>query len=478
MVTNLNASPYPLGPGFFKVPIDSLVNATINGQRYPAFESEHSGVRMRPMMIVLWASVIFFVFVGMASAQKIEYDWQSNGSGQPLIWPSNITKTQVVPFVIHNTNNLLYTYRVGGSCTQTNLDPWGTIAPVLKSGATAGDQPPNLTDTQKIAFNACSTDIANANGDWNTVKTQVDLLKNTPAPDGDKTCTSAKPCRISLVATQKRWEENIESVLQSAEADIAKAVGSCSTAPQTASSARALQEQAQGLRKWYSSSHDWTGAVSVIPDSSCTFTITETYLTVDTTPAVTVSFTAGQPRMTVSVGPLFSQIQDRGYSVVTAPPPTGSTTNQTVLQINGISSLSTYLTGHLNFALPLQGDWFNGERGGIAISTGPVLRIGGQSAASAFGWYAGPSYHLYHLIYFTAGMHIGQFADLPGGFSSPGQTVPSGFPTPVARNRTTARFAFGITLKAKDLTTLGTTGAKATAPAAQTKTPAAQTTPK
>jgi hypothetical protein len=230
-------------------------------------------------------------------------------------------------------------------------------------------------------------------------------------------------------------------------------------------------EQAQALDKWYTSSHDWTGAVSVVPDSSCTFTITETYQTADTTPAVTVTFTAGQPRMTISIGPLFSQIQDRSYSVVTAPPVAGTTTNQTVLQVNGISSLTTYLTGLLNFSLPLEHDWLNGERGGFALSTGPVVRVGGQSSASAFGWYAGASYHLYHLIYLTAGAHIGQFAGMPVGFSSPGQVVPSSFPTPTPQNRTTARFAFAITLKAKDLTGLGTTGAKATAPPAQSKPP-------
>lgn len=429
---------------------------------------------MRPVTILLLGCQIFFATINIASAQKIEYDWQSNGSGQPLSWPTNITRTQVVPFVIHNTNNLLYTYTVGGSCTQTSVDPWGTLAPVLKSGATAGDQPLGLTAVQKAAFDTCSSDAATANTDWNTIKTQVALLTSAPAPNGNKTCTAVKPCRISLGVTQNTWNETIAAALVTAKSDIGKAVNSCSAAPQTASGPLALQQQAQDLEKWYNSPHDWTGAVSVIPDSSCTFTITETYATPTTTsattPTVTVTFTAGQPRMTISAGPLFSEIQDRAYSVVTAPPATGSTTNQTVLQVSGISTLTTYLTGLLNFSLPFERDWLNGERGGIAVSTGPVLRVGGQSTASAFGWYAGPSYHLYHLFYLTAGFHVGQFAGLPAGFSSSGETVPSGFPTPTPQTRTTARFGFAITLKAKDLTTLGTTGAKAAAPAAQTKT--------
>lgn len=273
---------------------------------------------------------------------------------------------------------------------------------------------------------------------------------------------------VPLRKAQDFWTGKISIPLAVARTAIGKAINSCSIAPQTASAAQALQEQATALDKWYNTPHEWTGMVSVIPDSSCSFSITESFLTADTTPNVTVSFTAGQPRMTVSVGPLFSEIQDRSYSVVTAPPANGTSTNQTVLQVGGLSRLSTYLTGLLNFSLPFQRDWLNGERGGFALSTGPVVRVGGQSSTSAFGWFVGPSYYLYHLVYLSGGIHVGQFAGMPAGFKMPGQMVPSGFPTPTPLARTTVRLSFAITLKAKDLTALGKTGGKATAPAVQT----------
>jgi hypothetical protein len=258
----------------------------------------------------------------------------------------------------------------------------------------------------------------------------------------------------------------VAAPLQTAVTNINTAINSCQLAPQSSADAQALKKQADQLQAWYDTPHNWTGNVSVIPDSNCTFTIAESYQGNPTTPTVTVTFTAGQPELTLSAGPLFSEIQDRSYSVVTAPPANGSSTNQSLLQLSGNSTLTTYLTGLLNFSLPFTQNLLNGENGGLAISTGPVLRVGGQSTSSAFGWYTGLSYHLYHYLYVSAGAHIGQFAGFPAGFTAANQPVPSGFPTPVAQNRTTARFAFAITLKAKDFSALGTS-AKASAPAAQ-----------
>jgi len=152
---------------------------------------------MRSFPAVVIACQLSLSFSCVARAQKIEVDWSSNTSGQPSSWPTNLTRTEAVPFIIHNTNNLLYTYRVGGSCTQSTPDPWGTIAPVLTGGTTSGDQPPNLSDSEKAAFQSCSKDMADANAQWNAVTSQVDLLKSLPAPVGDKDCTSAKPCRAT-----------------------------------------------------------------------------------------------------------------------------------------------------------------------------------------------------------------------------------------------------------------------------------------
>ena len=401
-------------------------------------------------------------------SQSIVYDWEANG-GALVRWPLNITRTQSVPFAICGANNLLYTYSVAGSCTQTSVDPWGAVSSLLGLGSKAPASPPPPPPTsgtkQASLTVACSTDAKMAQTDWASVQTAVSAFKKLPETGSG--CAAAKPCRISLRRAQDNWHENVEDPLTTAITAIDAAAKACSSDTQATATMNSLQAKAKALKQLYDASHDLTRRISIIPDSSCTLTIAEMYNDIPTTPPVTVSFTAGQPRLTLSAGPFFSEIQDRSYTVVTAPPAAGSTTNRNVLQINGNSKLTTYLTGLLNFSVPFNHDWLNGERGGFAISTGPVLRIGGQSSASAFGWYAGPAYHLFHLLYVSGGIHVGQFAGMPAGFTSGGQTVPSSFPTPVAQNRTTARFAFAVTLRAKDFSSLGTTAPKANASAAQ-----------
>jgi hypothetical protein len=62
--------------------------------------------------------------------------------------------------------------------------------------------------------------------------------------------------------------------------------------------------------------------------------------------------------------------------------------------------------------------------------------------------FAGLSFHLWKYMYLTGGVHIGDFADFPAGFTHAGQDIPASFTgnlTPTTR--TTARFAFAITFK-------------------------------
>jgi hypothetical protein len=91
---------------------------------------------------------------------------------------------------------------------------------------------------------------------------------------------------------------------------------------------------------------------------------------------------------------------------------------------------------------------------GLAISTGPVIRISSASSTSSFGYFAGIGVHLYHRFYISPGFNLGQFADNPPGLSS-GSTVPAGIGTPIPINRWTWRFGFALTYKTKDFSSLG-----------------------
>jgi hypothetical protein len=166
-----------------------------------------------------------------------------------------------------------------------------------------------------------------------------------------------------------------------------------------------------------------------------------------------VDLSPSNHRLTLSAGALFSEIQNRAYTSVSAPAASGTAT-MNVLSVSGISRFNPTAVALMNYEIP-QLDW---ERVGFALSTGPVFRLGSKSDASSFGYFAGVSVHLFHRFYFTPGFHFGQFADFPAGFSQVNQTVPSGLSAPTAVTRWTWRFGFGLTYKAKDFSQFGLSG--------------------
>jgi len=406
---------------------------------------------------LLVLSLTLLVGPPLVEGQTILYDWQGGAGGVLLSWPTNLIRTEPVPFVIRNINNLMYSYGISGSCSQNAVEPWRIVAPVISPVIS------NVTNPQRAPSpDPCETAADQAKSDWNSFETSFTTFRGLPASTSTgSSCSVTAPCRLTLEAAETTLWQPVDSALQKAKNSITNAINQCSANPEAVVQMQTLASKLSDVENWYNAPHTWQGTASISPDSNCTFTINETYLGAATSPARTVTFIAGQPRMTVTVGPLFSELEDRSYSVVTTPPASGSTTNQTVLQVNGVSKFSPYLAGLLNFAVPVPNDWLNGESGGFAISTGPVIRIGSQTSSSPFGWFAGGSYHLYHLLYVSAGVHIGEFSDFPAGFTANGQPVPPGFPTPVGINRTSARFAFSVSFKASDLSALGKTGGSA-----------------
>jgi hypothetical protein len=126
----------------------------------------------------------------------------------------------------------------------------------------------------------------------------------------------------------------------------------------------------------------------------------------------------------------------------------------------------------LNYQIPSLGKVkLSGDDFGLAVSSGPVIRLGTQAGTSSFGYFVGLGLHLYHRFYLTPGLHVGQFADYPPGFSYSGQAVPAGLGTLVPVTRYTTRFALGVTYKAKDFSGLGLTPSTASKPSGNTPPP-------
>lgn len=183
-----------------------------------------------------------------------------------------------------------------------------------------------------------------------------------------------------------------------------------------------------------------------------TVVLTETY-SGNATQASPKSFSliADYGTLSASGGFLISTIPNRVYTSVSNPL---SSSPSNVLQVSGLDGATPGLVALLNYHDPF--DWsLNKPNFGLTVSAGPVIGVtNGKSDTSVFGFFGGMSVHLYKRFFFTPGVHVGQFADYPQGFTHPGQTVPTNFGSLVPTKRYTTRLAFAITFRGKDPTTL------------------------
>ncbi len=171
--------------------------------------------------------------------------------------------------------------------------------------------------------------------------------------------------------------------------------------------------------------------------------------------------------LSLSGGVLFSTLRHPTY--VRQPVPGAS---DPVLGINGGAQPTPYIVGLLNYKMPYFDPW---KDVGLAISTGPVLRVGGDTNTSAFGYFNGISVHFWHRLFVTFGSHVGQFADIPTGFKI-GQTIPASFGQLTPSNRWSARFAIAVTYKTNNLSALTSSSKDSTAPPSKTPAPKTPTT--
>jgi hypothetical protein len=171
-----------------------------------------------------------------------------------------------------------------------------------------------------------------------------------------------------------------------------------------------------------------------------------------------ITWTCGfDDTVSLSVGALFTEIPYRTYKAENVPTASG-VQNQLVVGDNG--RWTPQGVGLLNvklFHLDSAHQW------GIYASTGPVFKFGGTPGVSSFGWFAGPSLMIRNQLALTAGMHVGEFADYPAGFTN-NSPVPANFGTPTPVNRWTARFAFSITYRTTSVKKSQANGSSTTKP--------------
>ena len=395
---------------------------------------------------------IFLLLPSCLFGQNVVVDWV----GRVLVSsPAKINQKTQAQVQVTNVNDVLYKYSVQITATPRVDDDFSAIASAFTATKGAGESaalscPP---DTVK-AVDTATTDLGNA----------VATFYQLPENQSDK-CSKTAPCSININDTRAAWKKNVQPKVDAANQALTNIQNIPICQNKFSTDIKALQAALKDVddKAAYlnSNNHVITMEVTLEPDTDYAVDIKELYLssgssagTQTTAPTLSVKFSPATDQLTLSAGALLSEIQNRAYTSQAAPTSTGTTQN--VLTVSGISKFSLLATALLNYQIP--SFWkipFGNDDIGLAVSSGPVLRLGSQSNASSFGFFVGGGLHLYHRFYISPGVHIGQFADFPSGFSKPGQPVPSGLSTPTAVNRTTVRFAFAITYRVKDFSALG-----------------------
>jgi hypothetical protein len=395
------------------------------------------------------------VFTPALFSQTVTVDWAK----QNLVSsPAKINKKTQAQIDVQNVNDVLYTYSVQLTGAPRADDDFSTIAKAFVAGKAAGEgAETNPCDSLVKVVQDAGTNLGIAE------KTFYQLPENQ-----SKSCSKTSPCSINIADTRTAWTQGVTPKATAASTALSalQQVPICQkTYSQEIANMQAALKDVSGKEAYLNQDqHVVSTTVTLEPDIDYTVDIKELYMgagssvgTPTTAKTLSVKFSPATDRLTLSAGALFSEIQNRAYTSQSAPVP-GGTGTQNVLAVSGISTFSPLAVAQLNYEIP--SFWhmkFGNDEIGLAASTGPVLRLGTQSNTTSFGYFAGIGLHLYHRFYIAPGVHIGQFADFPPGFSAPGQLVPSGLTTLTSVNRFTARFAFSISYKAKDFSSLGLT---------------------
>lgn len=377
------------------------------------------------------AALLLFV-VSAAQAQGVIYDWAVKGD-TPKSTPT-ITRHQTVNIRIENVNDILFKYRIRVSQKRFDSSDFDAIAKLLITKV------PNAGVGAADAAATCQNLNATLQNRLDAATKAINEDQNLPEGYAARTTHPSVPLQDSLNAWRKLERNEIAKV------DIAyDAIKSAGCELQIKDQYAKFDAAVTNLRRKINGPHFIDEGHTLDPGSHVTVTVDQTY-DGETNDTATFSFDT-EDVLTLSAGAMFSRIQDRTYE-----PRKDPTSTLNTLTVTGNSQATPSLVALLNYNLgALHMDW---DRWGFALSAGPVLRVGGKSETSSFGFFTGVSGHLYHRIFFTPGFHFGQFSDFPVGFAN-GSSVPANFGELTPVKRWTARFGLAITFKTKTFDALG-----------------------
>jgi hypothetical protein len=393
---------------------------------------------MFKMRRILFLVLVVSLAVPNMTAQDIVVNWPAKKlTSQPV----SVEQAHSANIRVDDVNDLMFTYSISYQLKPLAVSDFDTIAKAFSiAGAAAAGERAGCDISKVLAAIKALVDA------------EVEFL-NQPATNAG--CSESKPCDITLQQALDSWQQTIQPKIaeaQSVLSDFAKACSSDTYKPAVQSASDTIADVLAVVNRPHSI--EKSGALELAPDHITSLEIDQIWKGVPTVNgSYSVDIQPSNYRLTLSAGVLFSEVQNRGYSLSVVPSPTGSGT-ASALSVDGISRFNPTAIALLNYEIP----YVDSERIGLALSTGPVFRLGSKSDATSFGYFVGIGVHLYHRFYLTPGYHLGQFADFPTGLY-PGEIVPPGLGTPNAVKRWTWRFGIAISYKAKDFGQYGLSGA-------------------
>lgn len=385
-------------------------------------------------LFFLVPAVVALLGISTVNAQVV-YDW-AQGGDTPKSFPS-ITRRQKVRIDVININDILYSYRI--EVTQSPLD------------TSDFDAIKNLFPHAPKTTPAANGLLPPCDARENALKKALDdatkeINEDVKLPTGY--ANSKSIASIPLEKSIEAWGLHGDAIAKTRAAYKALLDNSCtqSADPKFLKDYSDFDTAVTRIQKIVDGPHVVSTDEELGPGSHVSVKVIEMFgqKTISTK---TFAFDTADV-LTLSAGAMFSRIQDRTYEARKNP-----TSELNTLTVTGNSRATPSLVALLNYSLgALKMDW---DRMGFALSAGPVLRVGGQSETSSFGFFTGISGHLYHRIFITPGFHFGQFSDFPVGFAN-GSSVPANFGELTPVKRWTSKFGLAITFKTKSFDAFGT----------------------
>jgi len=379
------------------------------------------------LVMLLTASVSLF------GQQHVDIDWVN---AKPTSPPITVDKATPVTVTIHNVNDFLYSYHV--RVVATERDPV-QIQPAFLGPFSATLQ----------ANDPCK-ELADA-------LDELDKTFATPElrPDiKSKTLPKSEP----LDTTQSAYKLARPQIV-----DLSSHVKGCNSGNDAKGALKRMADYFALQEDWdkiaQNQSHDFVFQLVLQPLNDYSIYILEQYKGTTTDHCTNkdnsgntvgveclITYQPTSTLITASGGFLMTQLTSPTYDRSNVP-----NSSQAVLTVSNNGPLRAGLTGLINISIPhCQNPT---ESIGCAFSVGPAFSFTGNSATTNIGLFAGISLHLWHYLYLTPGFHLGQYPGFPAGFTQAGQPIPSSFTgklDPI--NRSSVRFAFGITFKGWDVT--------------------------